>query len=331
MADFTKEIFDYIDNNMSEKESKKFINRTKTNKNLKEEFEIAEQLNGYMYAKFYSESIETDSDFLITEEEMKKDVSEFIINENRDKEIINYLNTVFPEKQDFIVSQIKEAEKEAELTGIDKLTEDWVREFKNDKEVKDTGLVNFINSVSYKNKGISKNKKRKIFYYSAASVAAIFIIALVLNGIFNNIPENERIFTKYHPAPTELTGIQVRGANSDANKAFENAIDFYQQGKYDDAYEYFRTAATVDINFKKAVFYSGTAKFEAGKYPEAIQIFKTVISDVNEYETEAKWLISLAYIKMDKYDKAMPYLEDLSKQKSCFQKNAVEIIKDIKD
>ncbi|MCD4794732.1 MAG: hypothetical protein K8R54_15960 [Bacteroidales bacterium] len=340
MSEYTNKIIDYIDNNLSEDESDKFIINLDNNKELKDEFLLFQDINEYMKSKLLSESIESYDNFKQIEKEAKDDVSEFLLQGKTDNDVLDYLSLAFPGENNSVKNLIKEAEKEAEIKGINELANNWVSEYENEKEdEKEQDLISYIKIVNFGENKESKdfssieNKKikgRRRLYYWISSAAAILIIIFILNSVFNNIPKNEKIFAEYHNTPYELTGIQVRNAEQDINTVFEEATFLYKQNLYEKAFIKFNTLVSDNTNFVQALFYSGLAQFEAENYNKSALIFDKVISQFDEYEIESKWYLSLAYIKTNEFSKALPYLEDIAKQKNLYQEDAKKILKQIK-
>ena len=318
MSEYTKKILNYIDNNLSEDDTDDFFFKLANNNDSRVEFRLIQELNMYMKGKLLSESIEDDDNFKQIEKEAKDDVSEFLLKGKTDNDILDYLSLVFPEKNNSVKNLIKEEEKEVKITGINKLSKEWVSKNEDEKEQ---------NFSSIRNKKI---KGRRRLYYWISSAAAILIIIFILNSVFDNIPKNEKIFAEYHNNPCELTGIQVRDAEQEVSSAFEEAITLYNQNLFDEAFLKFHKSATEETSFVQALFYSGLAQFEAENYSESALIFDKVISQFDEYEIESKWYISLAYIKTNEFNKAYSFLNDISKQKSMYQEDAKEILEQIK-
>lgn len=337
MTEYSDEIIDYIDNNLSEDESDKFIIKLDNNKDLKDEFLLFQDINEYMKSKLLSESIENDDNFKQIEKEAKEDVGGFLLQGKTDNDVLDYLSFAFPEKNNSVKNLIKEAEKEAKIKGIDELSKEWVSEYENEDE-KEQDLINYIKIVNLGEKkesrdfssiGNKKIKGKRKLYYWISSAAAILIIIFLLNSVFNSTPKNEKIFAEYHNTPYELTGIQVRNAEQDINTVFEEATFLYKQNLYEKAFIKFNTLVSDNTNFVQALFYSGLAQFEAENYNKSALIFDKVISQFDEYEIESKWYLSLAYIKINEFNKALPFLNDISKQKSMYQEDAKEILEQI--
>lgn len=343
MSVYTEEIYNYIDKEMSENEAKEFIHRMNNDNELKEEFFMIRELNEHMKGKLTAENIKAENNTEMIEKDAREDVNEFISEGKTDKAVLDYLSKAYPENSSSVKNKIKEAEEDENIIEIEGITEGLVTDFMHDDN-KEDGLYKLITSVSHddepekdtpeikfnKKFKIDKLKSRRLFYL-ASSVAAIFVLVLVLNNIFDNTPKNERIFAEFHDKPMQLNSIQVRDTEHDVDIVFEEASDLYQQNKFNEAYIRFNQLVTEDSTFIQALFYSGLAKFESGKYKESIQIFKRIISKFDVYEMESKWCLALAFIKINEISKAIPYLEFLAKQKNLFQKDANRILDQIKD
>ncbi len=345
MSEYTKEIIDYIDDNITAGDSKEFIININNDKELKDEFLLIKDLNEYMKGKLLSGNIENDDNYLLIEQEAKDDVNDFLLQDKTDKEISDYLSSAFPERDKTVKNEIKKAEKEAQISNIDEIAKEWVSEFNKD-EKKELKLLRLISNTSSdrdkflqgssetkfrNNLNIKKVAGRKRLYFWAASVAAIFILIFLLNNVFDNTLECEKIFAEFHEKPYELIGIQVRNAEQEINTIFEEASELYKQSSFAPAFVKFQKLATEDITFVQALFYSGLALFEDGNYKESTQIFIQVISEFDEYEIESKWYLSLTYVKNNEFNKAIPFLEDISRQKSLYQEDAKEILEQIKN
>jgi hypothetical protein len=49
----------------------------------------------------------------------------------------------------------------------------------------------------------------------------------------------------------------------------------------------------------------------------------------DEYDLESDWIIALAYIKLDRYEEALPYLKKTASEKNFKQEDALRIIEQI--
>lgn len=291
MSEYTKDIYNFIDNNMTEDESEAFVIKLNNNRELKEEFLMIQNLNEHMKGKLLSGNFENDEDLKQIEKEAKDDISNFILGGKTDKDVLNLLSKAYPEDK---------TNKGYSFKTVDKKF--------NDKKL----------------------KGRKKLYLWTSSVAAILILIFLLNYFFNNIPQGEKIFTEFHEKPLQLNGIQMRDVEQDVNIAFEEASALYKQNLFDEAYIKFNNLVTNDSTFVQALFYCGLAQFEAGNYKESTQIFINLISTFDEYDIESKWFISLAYIKANEFNTAIPYLKEITQQKSLFQEDAKQILNKIK-
>ncbi len=325
MTAHTKLITDYIDDYLSDKESTDFLLQIKKDKSLNNDFVLIQDINLMMKGKLISEKIESDINYPEIEKAAKEDILYFSETGKTDKEILNYLAIAFPGKSESVKNQITEAEQNAKHTGINDLTEEWVNEFYLNKELNSTEKT--INPENRnREKHINMFLKKNIAYIA---IAASFALLLLINNIFERKSKNERIFSEFHQQPEKLTGIQIRNADFNTSISFENAVKLFNSGNYKESYEKFHQTAIKNKNFVQASYYSGLALFEAEKYTEAVNVFTQILNDFDIYHFETEWYLSMAYIKLNKMQKAVPYLKDIASQKNLRQKDAEEILTEI--
>ncbi len=322
----TKLISDYIDGYLSDKKSAEFLLQMQKNKSLRNEFVLIKDLNSYMKGKLFSEAIETDPNFSFAETEARNDVEFFLQNGKTDKEVLEYLSVAFPEHSESIKNRIIRAEKEAELHEINELAEEWVNEFNSEgKQDFDIGGKTLKKKNNKKHPNIFRKENLKY-----AAIAASFALLVLLNNIFNGKPKNEQIFAEYHQSAQKITGIQIRNPEINSIIEFENAVKLFNSGQYTEAYDKFHQTAIENKNFVQALYYSGLALFESGKYSESVQVFTDVLTNFDVYHFETEWYLSLAYIKLNQMQKAVPYLNDIASQKNFYQNQAKEILLKVK-
>ena len=345
MSEYTTEIYKFLDNKMSVEEIDEFLIKVSHNKELKDDYLMIQRLNEHMKYKELTESFEKDVDYININKEAKEDVKDLLVNGKKDELVLSYLSTAYPENDSSVKNKIIDAEEE-------------LRTFENNEEFemsdeklflheeKDPVILKLIqqssskkenkNKISVSSKpsrkfNISIDKRIKRILYIASSVAAICFFMLLINNVFNKTSVSDKIIAKFHDQPFKLEGIQMRDHVKDTDIKFEEAVNLYKQSMFDDAYLHFQSLVSEDPDFVQALFYSGLSQFESNKYGASAEIFTEVISDFDEYNIEAKWFLSLAFIKMNKFDKAVPYLQEISEQKSIYQTDAAEILELIKD
>ncbi|NOZ35596.1 MAG: hypothetical protein GXO80_09905 [Chlorobi bacterium] len=320
----TKLISDYIDGNLSDKESAEFLLQIRKNNSLKNEFILIRDLNSYMKGKLFSKDIETNPNFSFIEAEARDDVNTFLQEGKTDKEISDYLSVAFPDRSEAVKSQIKQAEYEAELFEINDLTEKWVNELYSEQEHNSNDIPNKTN---YFSETVNIFRKENLKYIA---IAASLALLLILNNVFVDKPTNERIFAEYHQSAQKLTGIQIRNPEFNTIIKFENAVKLFNSGQYSKAYDKFHQTAIENKNFVQALYYSGLALFESGKYSESVLVFNNVLTKFDIYHFEAEWYLSLAYIKLNQPQNAVPFLKDIASQKNSRHNEAGEILDKIK-
>jgi len=335
MSAHAKLISDYIDGYLSEKETSLFLLKMLKDKSLKSDLVLMQDINSYMKGKLLSENIKYEIDFPLVEIEAREDVIRFTEEGKNDKEILNYLSIAFPDRSEKVKNQIQEAEKEISEGKVDYINEEYLNKLSAEKN-KDDAVLLLLSRSQIKEKEeqpethkITPYFKKHAFKYAA--VAASVALLLLFNYFRNQKSPNEKIFAEYHPQAEKISGNLTRSAEYAETITFEQAVKLYNSENYDAAYKKFKQTADKNPEFVQANYYAGLALFEAGRYAESVDIFKHILTSSDLYRLETEWYLSLAYIKLNKMQKALPCLKDIASQKNLRQTKAREIIKKIKN
>ncbi|MCB2196650.1 MAG: tetratricopeptide repeat protein [Bacteroidetes bacterium] len=169
--------------------------------------------------------------------------------------------------------------------------------------------------------------KRK-FYYAAASAALLIAAGGVAQRLLNPSMDSELVFEKYYQ-PYEVT-VTYRSGNTEVDRLLLNALEFYEEKDYNQALVLFEE---ILANRKKDMaisLYSGISYMEEEKYQKATTSFNDIISDNdNLFIEQARWYLSMCYLKTEQLDKAEDALQQIIKQESYYKEQALKVLKDL--
>lgn len=169
--------------------------------------------------------------------------------------------------------------------------------------------------------------KRK-FYYAAASAALLIAAGGVATRLLNPSMDSESVFEKYYQ-PYEVT-VTYRSGNTEVDRLLLNALEFYEEKDYDQALVLFEEILQNRKKDMAISLYSGISYMEEEKYQKATTSFNHIISDNdNLFIEQAKWYLSMCYLKTEKTDKAKEVLHQIIDEESYYKEQALKVLKDI--
>ncbi|MCG8411416.1 MAG: hypothetical protein MI739_09035 [Bacteroidales bacterium] len=182
---------------------------------------------------------------------------------------------------------------------------------------------------------IFKNKKQDqihIFQKRIRYAAASLILLIVTGGVINKIiPSNldyNKVFEKYY-TPYKATDI-FRSGNTQTDKILLNAINYYVKHDFAKALILFEEVIKVKENDIAVNFYLGISYIEQEKYTKASISFNSVIiNNDNLFIEQAKWYLSLCYLKTKQKNNATNLLNELVSEKSSYASQAKEMLEQI--
>lgn len=344
--DIITQINKYTDKEYSMDEEKQFEKALYRNPGFMDEYQLHLHLNNYMKGKFMVEHAEKDDFYTDAAQFAQKAISIHKSNESKNNEILDFLNTAKNENEGSLDEKIKFAETEAYENNINRLTNNWVNDWK--KEEKDIdylkGLKSFVaNGMAQNQEKKQHEPKLKIvkkqetsdkykylnkWFYLAASIAAIFIISINLWDYIYSPVSNSELFASYYQ-PYDLASSQTRSSDTETETKFQKASNLYEAEDYTEALKLFNKVLSADSEHVKARFLYGLTQLETRNYKSAAEEFNLVIQLNGSYNIDARWYLALCYIKLEKTEKAVQLLKELSLIKNYYQKQATEILSEI--
>jgi TolA-binding protein len=165
----------------------------------------------------------------------------------------------------------------------------------------------------------------KWYYYAAAAVIGITAVVAVFMNNFRNQPDElfQAYFTPY-PNMFEPTTRSNEAVDSKRNDAFQA----YEQGDYEKAASLFKDL----LKEKKEagmMLLLGNSNLILGNVEEAKENFVALNKDFDELDMQAKWYLSLCYLKKGETEKARAILKELGDTEISYATKARELLEKV--
>jgi hypothetical protein len=178
-----------------------------------------------------------------------------------------------------------------------------VDEFFKEKEAAESGSVKSpVNPA--------RRKSLKYILYPLIAAAAIVGGVLIFNtSITRDL--NDRLYKQYY-APWTDAGLISRGSESAFKTEFYEALNLYFAGDYLNSGSEFDKLAGLDPSHAESALFLSLSKMGAENYQESAELLESFLYRFDLYQPEAKWYLSLCYLKLDQPEKAIALLNDLA-------------------
>lgn len=246
---------------------------------------------------------------------MYRKVEEYIQNELTGHELMMFENAL---------SNDPELRTEYELRkGVDlALKENDVMELRDQLDV--IAATTHHDSSS----GLMKVMKHSKKWIAAASITLLLTIGGIAYYHQNQPSNKDEIFDEYYK-PYEVT-VSYRSADSELNSLLEKGFEAYKNKNFSQALTLFQKVLNQREDIA-ARMYSGISYIETEKYQKANNSFSKVLnSKDNLFIEQAKWYMSICYIKVDEFDRALYLLEDLKSESSYYRNQSEQLIPKLK-
>lgn len=167
-------------------------------------------------------------------------------------------------------------------------------------------LENFHDGMKIPSKNIT-TKKNLFNLKNILLAASVIIIASMGIFLFYYMPgKEERLYTEFYKPDTGL----ISSMSSSDEYVFDRAMIDYKTGNYDAAIHSWDSLLTEKPGNDTLQFFIASAYLAMDHYNKAIAHFKEVVSQTNSnFFEDANWYLGLAFLKVDKKDKAIPFIE----------------------
>lgn len=219
----------------------------------------------------------------------------------------------------------KALESDEELAPELKLHEDI------QKAISQTDVIELRENIAKTIQNAGDGKKRisiRNTWLVAASVIVLTGTTLAVWFIMNGSGSNEKLFSMYYY--TEEAPAYTRSGAGVSGKIFENAMQLYENRKYEKAIPEIKKVLEKDKDNFTARFFLGMSFIETSQLDDAIIVFKGIIDhNDNLYLDKAAWYLGLCYLRSGEKDKALKKFQNIIDSKSFYANKAEKILKEL--
>ena len=165
----------------------------------------------------------------------------------------------------------------------------------------------------------------KWYYYAAAAVIGIAVVAAVFMNSFKENPD--QLFQAYFAPYPNMFEPALRSNESIDSKRAE-AFQAYEQRNYQKAATLF-TDLLKDNKDAGMLLLLGNSNLILGNLEEAKANFITLNQDFEDLDMQAKWYLSLCYLKSGETEKAQAILKELSATEISYATKARELLEKV--
>ena len=156
-------------------------------------------------------------------------------------------------------------------------------------------------------------KRVKFWIYTAVSIAAVFLVILMLNVLKTN--SSQKIYTAYFEMPE---GIVPRSSSE--------FFDLYNKGQYK-TLSVKKTFSKQELEDNELKFYLSVCHMKNEEFQTAIQYLSELHRAVPDRQ-DVQWYLALCYLKLKEKDKAKELFQNINNEK--YADKAKEILKKLK-
>lgn len=168
------------------------------------------------------------------------------------------------------------------------------------------------------------------FYYAAASIALLIASGGLIKQLNKPNLDNNAVFEEYYKPYDAVAS--YRSGNEDIDRVLVTALEKYEEKDFKQATVLFEQILNTCEDNMSVNLYSGISYMEEEKYQKASTSFNTIIkNNDNLFVEQAKWYLSMCYIKTGKKLEAKNILMELIKEQTCYEEQASKVIEDIND
>jgi tetratricopeptide (TPR) repeat protein len=165
----------------------------------------------------------------------------------------------------------------------------------------------------------------KWYYYAAAAVIGITVVVAVFMNSFKENPD--QLFQAYFTPYPNMFEPALRSNQSVDSKRAE-AFQAYEQGNYQKSATLF-TDLLKDHKDAGMLLLLGNSNLILGNLEEAKANFITLDEEFDELDMQAKWYLSLCYLKIGETEKAQAILKELGATEISYATKARELLEKV--
>ncbi len=188
----------------------------------------------------------------------------------------------------------------------------------------DLGVLKEIEKRASQPRTLSKTLRLDAWYFKVA--AAIIIVVVAGRLLLPTHEDSEELFQAYFKPYPNTFEPTMRGADEVTQRS--EIFLAYDQHNYQKALEGFNEILSKG-NDPAVLLLAGNANLALGNVDEAKNNFRILIKNFDELDTQAKWFLSLCYLKEGDIDQARMMLEELGGTEIFYANKAKELLKKV--
>jgi tetratricopeptide (TPR) repeat protein len=156
-----------------------------------------------------------------------------------------------------------------------------------------------------------------------AVAASVIMLVSLAAGYLIFRDSSTRLFAEYYQPYQTFIRTRSHEASRDD---FMKACLFYQEGKYQESFEIFKTFLDKEPQDPAGHFYLGLCALELQQFDLAIREFTRTEQGIETpYSLHAQWYLALAYLETKQFKEARKYLDILTSEKNIYTAEARKI------
>lgn len=328
MRNYTGDIIEYSDNNLSDKRRKRFEEKLMSNNKLRDYFNLFKRTQKHMQGKFDLEEVQNDPNLLNINLMTSQMIFEFHNNPSRYKNNQRFVTNALSNDNE-LQKQLDSVKHEAEAINLNKITGEWVNEWNAKKLIEDPRTESrraFISSsLNDENLSITKrtNRSNSFAIRIAGLTAAAVISMLLVIKTLNPSSSPEKLYQEFYKPLTSYSSASRSNINTDP---LLSAVELYEQGQYNAAAAAFAELPFDGSNITQLHFYAGITQLELGDFKKAIGLLSEVVNENGKYKSATQWYLGLAYLKAGEIQKAKLYLSKLTQLNGFYSEVAQDLL-----
>ncbi len=338
MSKYTELMLQYSDGELDMEQIHLVEKELSKDISLRREYVLNQDIDECMRGFSMLNEINSDSDLLVTETNTKSDIADYFIDKTGTNPGLSfYINRALSEHK-MLEEEVDKAERENYLYNIELETNTWVNNWieQKDKLLKSDSsaqkLKDFVEQAMQNKNTIQltpvSDKPIKKLLYRVASIAAILVISFGLWMLFSQKTTTEGLFAEYYQ-PYQIIDGQTRSAGENVDQLFKDAVKSYKNNDFNESSLAFERLLEIDKSSVKMRFLYSVTQIELQNYENAISGFNYIIETNGDFVIEAKWYLSMCYLKTGKVKEAKSLLIELSHTPGYYKNKSINLLNEL--
>ncbi len=282
---------------------------------------LYEHIDAYLNGELKGDELKAFEDILNIDDKLKQEVEKQKQADKLFEQIDGYLNN------ELNIDELNAFEESLKIDNKLKLEVEKHKLVQS--TLKDTSSIDFRKKLQDIDSEINTkvSSKKPVFKLSRINwkVAAVLVVSIGLMSLLflqNSTTKHEELFATYY-VPYPMDDI-TRGEISSHTSLNKLALS-YNNENYERVVDLLESSEDIKTN-DKLKLYLANSYLNVNNEKKAIEVF-LCINKESEFYKDGQWFLALTYLKIDKKNKALPILGNLSAYDNLYTNNASQLIK----